>query len=84
VAEERSNRWRRFRVRRRVPEQELESRAQRELKEAAKDDRGPLDDGGLKPGCYGCLGSMIVLFVIMIASIVTTCVLPKDWSLIGR
>lgn len=88
MAEEGKRRWHRFRIRRHVPVDDFKTREQRELEQAARDadknDKGPLDDGGMKQGCYGCLGVMTLLFVIMIASILTTCIIPGDWSPIGR
>lgn len=87
MAGEEKKRYQRFRVRRRVPVDQFKTREQRELEEMEKlpeVEKGPLDDGGLKGGCYGCLSVMVLFFVIMIASIIATCIIPNDWSLIGR
>lgn len=79
---EKQDKWRRFRVKRRVPE--VKTYAEQAMDEVERDsnkkDKGPLDDGGMQKGCYGCLGVSGLLFAIMIASIITTCMRPgSNW-----
>lgn len=75
------DKWRRFRVARKVKEQPVEPREQRELREAEEDDalRGtPEQDRAVRQGCNGCLKVTALFFLIMIASIFTTCYIRTE------